>query len=394
LCSRGLTKDPIPHKSDRLFSVQLDVQKAENFKPGEEPADQLTRLDAQNLLRAKRADRQAMMTGGNAAIEPNRPGLEPFFVDARFTSVDFFAMFDVPFVAGKPWSDDDDDKGGRVVVIARRLAEKLFGTTDVVGKELRIKGTPVRITGVIGDWRPAPHFYDLFTEHYGAAEQLFVPFSTALELKLGRSGSMSCWDEHTDNLAVGAPCVWIQFWVELDSSAKAAAYRDYLVSYSREQKRAGVFEREPNVRLRNVNEWLVYNKVVPDDARLQMWIALAFLLVCLINTVGLLLTKFLRRSPEIGVRRALGASKRSIFIQLLVESGTIGIVGGVFGLGLAWLGLWFVRHQPVGYADLARLDVPMLAATFGLAVISSLLAGLLPAWRGCQVTPAIQLKSH
>ena len=64
------------------------------------------------------------------------------------------------------------------------------------------------------------------------------------------------------------------------------------------------------------------------------------------------------------------------------------------GLALAWLGLWAVRHQPTPYAELAQLDLPMLAGTFGLAVVSSLLAGLLPAWRGCQVTPALQLKSH
>ena len=66
----------------------------------------------------------------------------------------------------------------------------------------------------------------------------------------------------------------------------------------------------------------------------------------------------------------------------------------VIGLGLAWLGLWAVRHQPTSYAELAHLDLSMLGGTFALAVVSSLLAGLLPAWRGCQVTPAIQLKSH
>jgi putative ABC transport system permease protein len=110
--------------------------------------------------------------------------------------------------------------------------------------------------------------------------------------------------------------------------------------------------------------------------------------------VGLLLTKFMRRSADIGVRRALGASKRSIFAQLLVEAGVIGVVGGVLGLALAWLGLWAVRHQPTDYAELAHLDVPMLAATFALAIASCVLAGLMPAWRGCQVSPSIQLKSH
>ena len=66
----------------------------------------------------------------------------------------------------------------------------------------------------------------------------------------------------------------------------------------------------------------------------------------------------------------------------------------MLGLGLAWLGLWAVHHQPTPYASLAELDLAMLGLTFVLAIVSSLLAGLLPAWRGCQVTPAIQLKSH
>jgi putative ABC transport system permease protein len=389
-----LSADPMPGKSQDLYYVQLDPWEAKNYVPGREPADQLTRADAEALLRARRADRQAMMIGGNAAIEPERAGLEPFFADARWTSADFFAMFRVPFVAGGPWSAGDDTRAARVVVIARTLAEKLFGSTDVVGRSIRVEGNSMQIVGVIDTWRPTPHFYDLTTETYGKGEQLFAPFSTSRELKFGHSGTMNCWGEHTDSEAVGAPCEWIQFWAELDGEAKATAYRDFLVRYSQEQQAAGRFQRPPNVRLRDVMEWLDYKEVVPRDARLQTWIALGFLLVCLINTVGLLLTKFLRRSVEIGVRRALGASKRSIFLQLLVEAGVIGLAGGALGLGLAWLGLWAVRHQPTAYADLAQLDLPMLAATFGLAVAASLFAGLLPAWRGCQVAPAIQLKSH
>jgi putative ABC transport system permease protein len=391
-----VSADPIPGNSHDLYFVQLEPRKALGYVPGEEPPWQMTRRDSENLLRAAKADRQAMMTGGAAAIEPDKAGMSPFFADARWTSADFFAMFRVPFVAGAGWTADDDLKAARVVVIQRELADKLFGTTAVVGKTIRMDGNELRIVGVTDNWHPAPHFMDLNAARYEKSELLFAPFSTSRELKLRRNGSMDCWgdDENTDSEAVGAPCVWIQYWVELDSQAKYDAYRAYLINYSEEEKRAGRFQRPPGVRLRDVMEWLDYNEVVPNDVKLQTWIALGFLLVCLVNTVGLLLTKFLRRSSEIGVRRALGASKRSIFIQLLVESGVIGLVGGALGLGLAWLGCWAVQHQPADYAELARLDLPMLAATFALAVVASLLAGLLPAWRGCQVTPATQLKSH
>ncbi len=389
-----LSADPIPGKSDQLYYVQLDPRPVDGYKEGEEPLYQSTRQDAETLVRAKQAERQVLMTGGGAAIESQQVGVDPFNVEARWASADFFPMFDVPFVAGGPWTAEDDDAKARVVVLAKPLAEKVFGTTDVVGRTIRVESNEMRVVGVTDTWFPTPHFFDLNTGAYGVKELLYAPFSTSRELKFGRNGSMNCWNSHQDPEALGAPCEWIQLWVELSTEAKRADYYEYLTAYSRAEKEAGRYHRPPNVRLRNVMEWLEHNQVVPNDARLQMWISLGFLLVCLINTVGLLLTKFMRRSPEIGVRRALGASKKSIFTQLLVEAGMIGIVGGVLGLLLAWLGLWAVRHQPTPYAALAELDTQMLLATFGLAVITSLLAGVLPAWRGCQVTPALQLKSH
>ncbi len=107
-----------------------------------------------------------------------------------------------------------------------------------------------------------------------------------------------------------------------------------------------------------------------------------------------MLAKFLRRSAELGVRRALGASRRALFSQLLVEAGVIGIAGGLGGLLLAYLGLWLVRQQAANYASLAHLDGVMLLMTLLLAVSASLLAGVLPAWRASHVAPALQLKSN
>ena len=182
--------------------------------------------------------------------------------------------------------------------------------------------------------------------------------------------------------------------MELESAGDAAAYKRYLDNYSDQQRTSGRFERPANTRLRNVMEWLEYRNVVPGDVRLQMWLAFGFLLVCLVNTVGLLLAKFLRRSGEIGVRRALGASRMEIFKQCLVEAGTIGLAGGMLGLLLALGGLWAVRQRPADYAALAHLDGSMLLLTFALAIVASLLAGVLPAWRAMQVAPALQLKSQ
>jgi putative ABC transport system permease protein len=395
-----LSGDPIPQKSDRLFYVQLDPATMDGYTAGEEPDEQLTRYDAEELLRQARGDRQAMMTGGSVAVEPGKQGLDPFYADARYTTADFFPMFDVPFLYGSGWSAEQDARHGRVAVISKPLNEKLFGGADSTGKTVRFGGVDFQVVGVIDDWRPTPKFYDLNANRYGEAEQAYVPFSTSRDLRMDRNGSMNCWrsdgnsDDPEGETGVNAPCSWIQYWVELDGAGEADAYRQYLVNYSDQQRSAGRFERPTNVRLRNVMEWLDFKRVVPSDVRMQVWLAFGFLLVCLLNTVGLLLAKFMRRASEIGVRRALGASRRAIFAQCLVEAGTVGLAGGLLGLGLAHLGLWAIRQQPTGFADILHLDATMLLATFALAILASVLAGLLPAWHACQVTPAIQLKSQ
>jgi len=395
-----LSGDPIPQKSDKLFHVQLDAASMDGYTAGEEPDDQVTRYDAEELLRQKKGDRQALMTGGSVGIEPRKAGMDPFYADARYTSADFFPMFDTPFVYGSGWTAAQDAARDRVVVLSKALNDKLFGGADSVGEVVRLNQNDFRVAGVLGDWRPAPKFYDLNSSRYGEVEQAFVPFSTSRDLKMDRNGSMNCWsdgsnsDDPEGNTGVNAPCTWIQYWVELGDAGKADAYRQYLGNYSDQQRAAGRYQRPTNVRLRSVMEWLDYQRVVPGDVRMQVWLAFGFLLVCLLNTVGLLLAKFLRRSSEIGVRRALGASRRAIFAQCLVEAGTVGLAGGILGLGLAQLGLWAVRQQPTGFSDLVHLDLPMLAATFAIAIVASVLAGLVPAWQACQVAPAIQLKSQ
>jgi putative ABC transport system permease protein len=395
-----LSGDPIPQKSERLFTVQLDPGTMRGYTAGEEPDDQLTRYDAEELLRQKHGARQAMMTGGSVAVEPQKQGLDPFYVDARYTSADFFPMFDTPFLYGNGWSATEDARRERVVVIAKELNDKVFGGADSVGRTIRMNGNDMRVVGVLDKWRPAPKFYDVNSNRFGEPELAYIPFSTSRDLKLDRNGNMNCWDNATASddpegeTGVNAPCTWIQYWVELDAASGAGEYQQYLRNYSDQQRANGRFQRPTNVRFRNVMEWLAYREVVPSDVRMQVWLAFGFLLVCLLNTVGLLLAKFLRRASEIGVRRALGASRRAIFAQCLVEAGTVGLAGGILGLGLAWLGLWAIRQQPTGFSDLIHLDVPMLATTFVLAIAASVLAGLVPAWQACQVTPAMQLKSQ
>ena len=163
---------------------------------------------------------------------------------------------------------------------------------------------------------------------------------------------------------------------------------------SDEQKALNRFELPVNNRLNNVREWLDEREVVSDDTRTSTWLAFGFLLVCLVNTVGLLLAKFSARPGEIGVRRALGASRGEVFRQYLTEAAVIGLVGAGTGIALTLGALAFIRDFNPGIAQLTHLDVPMLAIAVVVSVLAAIVAGLLPTWRACQVVPALQLKSQ
>jgi putative ABC transport system permease protein len=189
-------------------------------------------------------------------------------------------------------------------------------------------------------------------------------------------------------------CTWLHFWFEMKSASQRSDLQTYLDSYVSEQHKLGRFQRQAKNRLFNVTQWLAEMKIIGDDSKLSAWLAFGFLMLCLVNTIGLLLAKFSVRASEVGVRRALGASRRQIFMQFLIETSVVGVAGAVIGVVLAFGALALIGMQSKHLAAVAHMDWAMLGLTFALSVCSAMLAGLLPTWRACQVTPAIQLKSQ
>jgi len=389
--------DPLPGRSALLYTPHLDPLplKFNGFSVGHDASDHLTWPDAVALLNAHRAQRQAAMAGGDLLMRPEAVDLRPFYVNGRYTTSDFFAMFGVRFEHGSSWRAADDMAGAHVVVLADSLARKLFGNVDAIGKMVRLGENDLRVAGVTADWYPSPLFYaDDRAKRYSDHDQFFLPLSTAVDLNFDVDGSVDRWGKTLNVDMRSATTTWLQFWVQLDTPTQAAAYKHFLIDYSAQQKSLGRFQRPAsNARLYSLMGWLAHENLVPSDVRLQLWLALGFLFVCMLNIVALLLAKFLRRSGEISVRRALGARQRDIFVQFGIESAAIGVIGGVLGVLIAEFGLWSVRHRPDDYAHVARMDVSMLLATLVLAVAASVMAGLLPAWRACRVAPALQLKT-
>ena len=393
----NLSSNPLPQRSSVLFHPQVDPRPASLPGADAEPPDDLTYLDAVNLYHLGGAPRRVVTSANWLPMRRDTADSALAMVTTRATTADFFAMFGVPFLHGSAWSAQDDANHAQEVVLSRELNDKLFAGANSVGKTLVIATKTFRVVGVVGDWNPQPRFYDINDGAFKDGEQMYLPFFTWLDLPQDYGyGPRRCWG-NDPNASGHDPktkqCTWAQFWVQLDTSTQVASYRSALKLYSEQQHQVGRFQRASNVRLRGLLDWLDYKHVIPVTVRMQTWIAFGVLLICMINTVGLMVARFLRKAGEIGARRALGASSRAVFLQCLVEAGVVGVAGGLLGLPLAWLGLWMVRQQPVSFAASAHLDLSMLGAAMLLALLATLVAGLWPAWRASRVAPALQVKS-
>ena len=392
--------DPIPQKSDVLFAVTMDswnpLRPFDDDYPERAP-HQVTYHDAQRLIELGKGLRQTAMFESSLIVEPPNEEEVPFQAGARVTYADFFPMFDVPFLYGGGWDASADERAEAVVVLTRALNERLFGGEDSVGRRITMGGQQFQVMGVTDTWDPTPRFYDPINGGFQEVQEMFIPYSLTPILKLNSVGSDWGWkseDILTFDDWLNSESVWIQYFVEFDSPRDADDYVSHLNAYVAEQKKLGRFERPMNNNVYDVNEWMEYHEVVATDAKVLVGLSFLFLVVCMLSTIALLLTKFVGKKTETSLRRALGASRKAIFNQQIVEVAVIGFAGGLIGLALAGLGLQGIKAIYESPPGLVQLDWVMTFAAFAIAIASGMFAGLYPAWRVCRIPPAAQLKTQ
>jgi putative ABC transport system permease protein len=395
-----MSSNPIPEKSDVLFAITIDswnpLRSFDEDEPERAP-HQVTFHDAERLMTLGKGKRQTAMFESSLIIEPVNADDLPFEAGARVTGGDFFEMFNVPFLHGSAWDKSADEAAEPVVVLTRKLNERLFGGVNSVGNWLTMEGTRFQVVGVIDNWGPTPRFYDPINGAFQEINEMFIPYQLTRVLELQSAGSDWGWkseDITSFEQWLNSESVWVQYFVELDSTRDRDEYISHLDAYVSEQKRLGRFERPLNNHIYNVEEWMAYHKVVANDSKVLVGLSFLFLLVCLLSTVALTLTKFVGKKAETSLRRALGASRRTIFNQQIVEVGMIGFSGGLIGLLLVVLGLQGIEYLYDSPGGLVRLDWLMVFAAITIAIVTSLIAGLYPAWRVCKIPPATQLKTQ
>jgi putative ABC transport system permease protein len=396
-----MSSNPVRYKDHLLYAVTMDAWNPARAYDEDDHPDlppwELTYRDAMAIRGSDIPTLHAAMFKVTFIVQPERQDVHPFLARARATDGDFFRLFDVPFIYGSGWDHSMDANAEQVAVINKETNDKVFGGENSVGRTITLNERKFKVIGVIDAWNPTPVYYDVNNGAFDESEEIYVPFSLTAPLELDSAGNTNCWKPETIDSFSGflnSECVWIQYWVQLDSAEQRGRYQSFLDNYAAEQKTLGRFGRPVNNRLTRVSELLKERKAAGDDSPVLVGLSFMFLAVCVLNTVGLLLAKFIGKAPQIGLRRALGATRGAIFGQHLIEVAVVGIAGGVLGLILAWLGLQGVQAMLDESDRYAHLDLNMLVVGLVIALVASLTAGMYPTWRVCRMSPAPFLKTQ
>lgn len=394
----ALSGEPLPGISNHLYVATMDGrQVVDKDDSGYDTPDSLLNFrDAKALVDAHRA-RAQMALAGSFVQAGNPDGKVSTRVFGLMGYGGVLQAMHVPLRHGRAWTTAEQAAHDPVVVIDTKLAQKLFGTENAVGRSVKLGDRLFRVIGVTTQWKPRRHFLNLAhnASPLDPDMQFFVPVKAALGAGVSPFGAGECGN---DASAISfqsthlSHCRWLETWLALDTPAEVTSYQHFLSRYAQSQHDAGRFAYPPQATLYGTQAWMALNHAVPEDVSLNLMLAGGFLLLCMVNVAGLLAARFLRRQADVAIRRALGASKRHVFAQHLIEAGLLGLVGGLLALPLTLLGLWIVRMQPVAYAGAAHFSVGVFISLVVFSLLVGLVVGILPAWRVCRQPPVLQIK--
>ncbi len=381
---RAVSRDALPHASG-LHLVEMerppyfsDVIKIQGKVPVEHPPRVLLSFGEYSAIAASSSARQVPTAAAEVTVSSERE--RGFIDDARLGSRDVFALFELRFLRGGPWSPRADREPENVAVVTAAMSRRLFGDIDTVGRRFRLAGQPFTVQGVLADPRGDKPYDVIFLrrEH----ERIFIPFADGVALNLRPTDLITRKPEavtYGDFLAGDA--LWIKLWVDLpDDAAKRA--------YAADLARSGV-PGAHFVPFAEARGDLVY--IHPGYAILELF-AHVILIATVFNLIRLLLAKFTARADQTGIHRAMGASRRSIVTIHLAEAKMIGLMGGLLGLVLGLLGVAVLNAIIPDRAADAVVDESGAILTLFVSIFIGVVAGAYPAWRTTRIPPAVFLR--
>jgi len=355
---------PYPHPEE-LVSVEISPLALDPSLRGMAPEDyfifreQGSTLQDIGIYAETDSDRDVNVTG---FAEPER-------VHALYVTDGVLSVLGIPAVSGRIFSPSDDSPGAPpTVVMTYAYWQRKFGGQPAVGKTIVVDGKAREIIGVL------PQNFRFLDDH---------DLGLILPLQLDRNktllGNFSYF-----GIARLKPGITL-------AQASADIARMLPITLN-------AFPPSPGLSV----EFFQQSRLSPSLFPLKqdvvgrvgtvLWVLMGgigmVLLIACANVANLLLVRTEGRQHELALRAALGATRRRIAVQLLLESAVLGLLGGIFGLGFTFVALpYLVRLAPAGLPRMndISVDVPVLLFTLGIALHTSLLFGLIPALKYARV---------
>lgn len=387
-----LNNDPLPHKSDKLFFPMMNLVPYQCSNDCRTPRV----LSYSNVTKLSQSDiptKSAAMYSADGYLRQTAEQ-PPLPVSIRITQRDFFTLFDVPLLHGSIWPDNT---ARQEVVLTKATAEKLFGRTAVVGEKLLLDDRNVTVTAVLDNWQMLPRLYDANNRnHLSDADDIYLPLETGYDLNYLSNTQSSTFD-NTDYRQLSTQgrtgaLHQLQYWVQLDTPQQQQAYRLFMANLVQDEKAAGRHPSEPGNQLVAMRDIVSYFGGESSDIKAFALVTLLFLLVCLFNASHLSLNRYLSNQFEFSLRRALGASRSQLQLQMLADVLLMAVFTLSGALLTGYAGIKLMNHLLPRNSLFSGWDSTLILGLLLVAFACSYLVTLYPSLRASYGALNQQLK--
>lgn len=299
----------------------------------------------------------AQINGGTTITQS---GLEMPSVRVIGVTANMADIEDKTIIEGRFMTDDESTRITNVAVIGTDIRDKFFPTGSAIGQQIKVRGVPLTIIGI--EDKRGSFFGDSQDRH------IYIPITLAGQM-FTRTGGIQVHGK----------------------GANAETFKDAIEEARTllRNRRQLIGSEEDTFGLVNVDEFNTQmDQITGAIAGVVIPITMIILVVGGIVVMNIMLVSVTERTFEVGLRKALGATRKQILLQFLIESAALCVVGGILGLALA-----IVVTQIVG----AMLEMTM-TITPGYVILSvavssiiGVLAGLYPAWKAARLDPIVAL---